>query len=410
MANPIRKKAQDKYVFQAHPGQAKALQSEARFILVLAGAQSGKTVTGPIWLKNEIQEKGDGDYIVAAPTYPLMQRKALPEFLKIFGNFGIYHKAERIFHLQTGGIEAKIFFGHAQDPDSLESATAKAAWCDEAGQKKFKYESWEAIQRRLSIHRGRALLTTTPYVLGWLKNEIHDKADGERIDLIQFDSRLNPAFPEEEYQYQQERMPRWKFNMMYRGIFERPAGMIYDCFTDENKVTRFSIPPNWKRFVGIDFGGVNTVAVFIAKKPEEEEYYLYRTYKAGGKTAKQHAKNIKDDQLELRAFGGSWSEDQWRSEFKAGGLHIHKPPIKDVEVGINRVYSLFKQNKLFIFDDEAAMIDDIESYARKLDDQGQPTEKIEDKSSFHYADGLRYVATHIEEPKSKSLSPRKVNI
>lgn len=406
--NPITKKSDSQYVFKAHPGQWKALQSEARFILLLAGTQSGKTLTGPIWLKNEIKRKGSGDYLVVAPNYPLMQKKVLPEFLKIFGQFGTYQKADRIFKLDTGGIKANVFFGHAQDPDSLESATAKGAWLDEAGQKKFKYGSWEAIIRRLSIHQGRALLTTTPYTLGWLKNELHDKADGEFIELIQFDSRMNPAFPDEEYFRQKEKMPTWKFNMMYRGLFTRPAGMIYDCFTKEHKVPRFTIPDKWKRYVGLDFGGVNTAGVFLAHDPNKDVYYIYRSYKAGGKTAERHAKDIRFEEPELRSYGGSWSEDQWRKEFKAGGLHINKPPIKDVEVGIDRVYSMFKLDKLFIFDDLKAVIDDIESYSRELDDEGEPTEKIEDKETFHFADALRYIATHLQDTRSGSLSPKKV--
>lgn len=356
------------------------------------------TILGPIWLKNEIKRKGSGDYIVAAPTYPLMQKKVLPEFLKIFKEFGNYRTADRIFELDTGGIKANIFFGHAQDPDSLESATAKGAWCDEAGQKKFKYGSWEAIIRRLSIHQGRALITTTPYTLGWLKNELHDKADGDYIELIQFDSRMNPAFPDEEYYRQKERMPGWKFNMMYKGIFTRPAGMIYDCFDDDNLCKRFSIPEDWKRFLGVDFGGVNTVAVKLAEDPETGKYYIYDFYKDGGKTAKQHANAIQGSRP-FTAYGGSWSEDQWRDEFKAGGLKIHKPPIKDVEVGIDRVYAMFKANKLIVFDDLMAVRNDIESYSRELDEEQQPTEKIEDKETFHICDGIRYIASYIEGHK-----------
>jgi len=407
--NPIVKKSKNQYSFKTHEGQWKALNSTARFILLLAGTQSGKTILGPIWLKNEIKKRGSGDYLVVAPTFPLMQKKVLPEFLKIFGAFGEYQKAERIFHLDTGGIKAKIFFGYALDPDSLESATAKAAWLDEAGQKKFKYESWEAIQRRLAIHQGRVLLTTTPYVLGWLKNELHDKADGEHIDLIQFDSKMNPAFPEEEYRRQQERMPAWKFNMMYRGIFSRPAGMIFDSFNDDHKVPRFTIPDHWQRYIGVDFGGVNTVAVFLAKKPETDEYFIYKYYKAGNRTAKQHANHIKEGEPELRAYGGSWGEDQWRDEFKAGGLHINKPPIKDVEVGIDRLYSMFKMKNLYVFEDLKEVIDSVESYSRELDENGEPTEKIEDKETFHIVDSLRYIATHLQHTKSSKPQIAHIN-
>jgi hypothetical protein len=68
----------------------------------------------------------------------------------------------------------RVLFGHAGDPDSLESATVKAAWLDECGQKGFRLGSYEAILGRLSIHRGRLLLTSRPYDLGWMKQLLHD--------------------------------------------------------------------------------------------------------------------------------------------------------------------------------------------------------------------------------------------
>lgn len=396
----------DNYLaFRCHEGQQRVMDSKARFILTLAGTQSGKTVVGPWWLLREIQLRGQGDYLVVSPNYPLMQKKVVPEVISLFQTklrLGEYHKADRIFETK----DVKIFFGHAQDPDSLESATAKAIWCDEAGQKKFKFGSWEALLRRAAIHRARILITTTPYTLGWLKNELHDKADQEDIDLIQFNSLSNPVFPKEEYDNRQATMPRWKFNMMYRGIFDRPAGMIYDCFTKEHKVKRFSIPDMWKRFAGIDFGGVNTAAVMVAQDPESKKFYIYRSYKAGSRTAEQHAKEILKSEPPLLAYGGSWGEDQWRREFDKGDLFIHKPPIKDVEVGIDRVYSLFRQDRLFIFDDLSEVIDDLESYSRELDDMGEPTEKIEDKETFHFCDAIRYICAYIAQENA----PMKIRV
>ncbi len=188
--------------------------STARFVLMLAGTQSGKSVSGPWWILKEICRCGTGDYMVVTPSYPLLQKKVLPEFQKLFRSrfqLGEYHIADRIFEISPRGQEVllgtvtesptQVFFSHAQDPDSLESATAKAAWLDEAGQEKFRRGSWEAIQRRLSIHEGRVLITTTPYTLGWLKTELHDpaKAGQGDIELIQFESTMNPAFPKAEF-------------------------------------------------------------------------------------------------------------------------------------------------------------------------------------------------------------------
>lgn len=402
--SPYTTNEKNEVKFLPHKGQKRALKSRARFVLVLAGTQGGKTVMGPWWLLREMIIKGPGDYMVVGPNYPLMKKKVLPELLILFQSklkIVEYRAADKIFHINKYGEKflfgeeqdssTQIFIGHAEDSESLESATAKAAWLDEPGQKRFKFASWEAILRRLSIHEGRALLTTTPYTLGWLKNELHDKEDGKEIKVINFDSISNPAFPKKEYEKRLASMPRWKFNMMYKGLFTRPEGMIYDCFEEHHKVKRFQIPSHWSIYAGMDFGGVNTAAVFLAHDPEADIYYLYRSYKAGGRTAKEHGEYIWEPQLK-HVIGGTKSEQQWRDEFIHANLFVHEPPISDVEVGINRVYSMLKKNKLFIFDDIAGVIDELEQYARVLDDNDQPTEKIEDKNSYHYCDALRYIA------------------
>jgi len=372
-----------------HPGQLKAWDSPARYIVVLAGTQGGKTSFGPWWLLEEIKEKGPGDYLVVAPTYPLLQKKLLPEFLKVFRRlFGLgeYSKSEKIFTLDAVGEirlfgdeqeePTRIIFGHAQDSDALESATAKAAWLDEAGQNKFKLTSFEAIRRRLSLHRGRCLITTTPYNLGWLKQQLHDKAhERDDIEVIRFDSTQNPAFPQEEMDEARRDLPLWKFNMFYRAIFTRPAGMIYDCYDEAiHKIEPFEIPDDWSRYMGHDYGGVNTAAVYLAQQPNSNRYFLYREYWRGGLTAKKH----KDAMLagEPRtplAYGGAQSEQNWRDEFKQAGLWVGKPSIADVELGINRVYGALKRNELFIFDTCTHVLDEIESYARVLDDNNNPT-------------------------------------
>src|SRR5205814_10640183 len=98
----------------------------------------------------------------------------------------------------------------------LESATAKAALLDEAGQDSFGVEDWEAVLRRLSLSQGRVFLGTTPYNLGWLKSEIYDRwtAGDTAYEVIQFASTQNPAFPPAEYERAKATMPAWRFAMM----------------------------------------------------------------------------------------------------------------------------------------------------------------------------------------------------
>lgn len=395
-----------------HANQWRAWDSQKRFIAVFAGTQGGKTSFGPHWLYREIQLRGPGDYMVVTPTYPLLEKKALPEFLRVFDKILKLGKyvggASKMFTFSEAGERltfgskqrevTRIFFGHAQDPDSLESATAKGAWLDEAGQKKFKLGSWEAILRRLSIYQGRVLITTTPYNLGWLKQKLWDpwveaQHDHPDIEVVRFRSIDNPVFPQEEYDRARRDLPRWKFDMFYNAIFTRPAGLIYDSFNETlHKVPRFAIPDSWPRYLGLDFGGVNTAGVFFAKEPGTARLYAYREYKAGGRTAKEHIKHLLDGEpMRPIAAGGAKSEDQWREEFAAAGLAVKEPPISDVEVGIDRVYGCHSRGEIIVFEDLAGYLEEKLTYSRELDEAGEPTEKIEDKNTFHFMDAERYI-------------------
>lgn len=400
-----------------HAGQLRAWHSLSRFILVLAGAQSGKSSFGPWWLWREARQRGPGDYLVVTPTFPLMALKALPEFLKVWKQmfalgeftgspirrFVVSKAGEKALWGATQAEPTTIYFGHAADPDSLEAATIKAVWCDEAGQKKFRLGSWEALLRRLSVNEGRALLTTTPYDLGWLKQQLFDRwlaADKKHaeIDVVRFRSIDNPAFPRAEYDRARRTLPAWKFSMFYNALFTRPAGLIFDAFDDtKHKVPRFAIPTNWPRYLGLDFGGVNTAAVFFAEEPNTKRLYAYRTYHKGGQTARGHAEALKAGEpgLPLVCVGGSKSEGQWREEFAAAGFPVRAPEISDVEVGIDRVFGTIKQDQLFVFDDLAELLDELASYSRPVDDAGQPQPGIEDKNSYHLLDSIRAIVPYI---------------
>jgi len=168
-----------------HMAQNLAMDSVNRIVSMVAGTQSGKTSFGGWWLKSEIDRtassEGDNDYIVITSSYPLFKLKLLPSILQVFVEIlGIekYWAGDRVIELcnpDTGQFSAKIssdkMWGRivllsAESLGSLESATARAAWLDEAGQDRFTLQAYRAVMRRLSLHRGRYLITTTLYNLG----------------------------------------------------------------------------------------------------------------------------------------------------------------------------------------------------------------------------------------------------
>jgi hypothetical protein len=389
--------------YNFHAGQLRAWQSTARFVAPIAGTQGGKTSFEPLWLHREIQARGPGDYLAVTATFPLLKLKMLPEFLKFFGpetlNLGQWKAADHAFQFHAD--ETRIIFGSATHPESLESATAKAAVLDEAGQDQFRLGSWEAIQRRLSLAEGRALIATTPYNMGWLKQQIYDpwRAGDTSIEVVQFPSISNPAFPVAEFERMKGKLPAWKFAMFYLGQFMRPAGQIYGDYSDEyredggHKVHAFDVPPSWPRYVGIDFGAVHTALIWLAVDPAADVMYLYAESMDGDKTTKQHAAAALAKARGVNVLtwhGGAKSETQQRMDWREAGVPIQEPRVWDVESGIDKVIGLFKTRQLFVFDSCAGVRDELGTYSREVGEDGQPTEAIKDKADFHRLDAVRY--------------------
>lgn len=411
-----------------HAAQQRALDSTARIVAMIAGSQGGKTSFGPWWLNFEIMRliglgRGGGDYIAATSSYDLFKLKMLPELRNVFEHVlqvGRYWSGDKIIELMnptTGKFEAnraddpmwgRIILRSASSGSGLESNTAKAAWEDEAGQDEFTVESDEAIDRRLTLNQGRKLLTTTLYNLGWVKQQIVDKADSDPdIELIQFKSIENPVFPVAEFERQKQRLPEWKFLMFFEGRISRPPGMIYSDFRDEyrdnggHKVKPFQLSIEWPRFVGVDPGAVNTAMIWLAHNVDENVYYLYRESLDGDKSTPEHAQGAKQLATANRERVISWhvgqkAETQQRMDWTAAGApNVFEPPIHDVESGIDRVIQLFRQFRLYVFDDCKGTLDQLGRYSRKVDSAGNTTENIKDKQTYHYLDALRYVTVGV---------------
>ncbi len=386
---------------------------------------------GPWWLERAIRGGeegwsgfGAGDYLAVTASYDLFKLKMLPEIRHVFENvlgIGRFWAGDKIIEIRNGGLSTGEFLAHRQDDPmwariilrsasaigGLESSTAKAAWLDECGMDDFPIDAWEAVLRRLSIHQGPILGTSTPYNYGWMKQEVFDRwrAGDEDYNVVQFASTVNPVFPVAEYDRAKATMPDWKFGMMYKGEFERPGNLIYGDFDFEdidgkNIIAPFDIPAEWPRYCGMDFGAVNTAVVWIAVDEESGNHYLYRECLEGGLTTAEYTSMINEkspDGMPLRVWGGSKSEVQQRRDFNAAGLSIAEPPASDVEAGINRVIALIKTRSLKVFRDCRGIIDELGRYRRKADRSGNILEAIADKESFHRLDALRYVAFGLSE-------------
>lgn len=411
---PFRDIQGGKLTLNLHPGQSRTWDSTARFTFMLGSPQVGKTCLGPHWLKREIDQNGAGDYLAVTSTYDLFKLKMLPELQEVFERLlqvGRYWPGLRIIELaenlvpnefwakkENDRMWGRIILRSADAKAGLEAATVKAAWVDEPGQKEFGRDAWDGILRRLSLSMGRVLGTTTIYCVNWVKHEIFDpwRAGNKDISVIQVDALENPIFPKAEYERAQSTLPGWKFKMLYKGQYETPAGLIYDSFDERIcKIDRFPIPKEWLVYSGHDFGGANPAAMFYAQDFGTGLFYGFASYKPQERqtVAEQveEFKKITAGYNVIKRCGGSHQEQGWRDDYTAHGWPIQEPKYKYVEQGIEKVYSLHKLNKVLIFNDLCDYLDEKTSYSRKLDENYNPTEEIEDKERYHLMDAERYI-------------------
>lgn len=276
----------------------------------------------------------------------------------------------------------------------------------------FTLAAWEAIMRRLSLNRGRVLLTTTIYNMGWLKQIIYDawERGAKDIEVISFDSTMNPAFPQDEFERARASLPQWKFDMFYRGLFTRPAGMIYSDFVSAyqeeggHKVRPFNIPETWPVYGGVDPGANNTAKVWLAHDTQDNKFYLMAESLEGDKSTSEHATSAVNFASERKLnvvvyVVGQPAEKQIRIDWQNAGVgNVVEPPFSDVESGIDKIIALLKQHRLLIFDSCTGILDEIGRYSRVLDEAGEPTEKIKDKEKYHRLDALRYAIAYADQP------------
>ena len=432
--------------FNFHPGQTQIMQCRKRIIVALAGRQGAKTSSCAPWLLEEMRARGPGLYMAVAPSFPILEDSLLPKIVDLFQDklelgktktrpfsFIVSPEGEKILFEGTkwekdagsGKLPRTLIrFCHARNAASLEAKTALACVFDEAGQEEVPVGAIEAIEGRLTTTQGRLLLSTTPYVIGWLYRRYYlpweqAKSRGEdhpEVEVIRWPSYLNPAFPKSEYDRQKKLMPPWKHAMFYDGLFTRAAGQIYDCFEDvHNTCAPFQIPDHWPRYMGQDYGGSNTSAVYLAEDPDSGKLYLYRAYLDGNMNEHEHKQKMTapsdwcaDNSLFDRVAGGAPSEDVWRDLYRRAGIYVEKPPLVGggaVEAGIDCVYSVLARRQLVIFTSEEETIHEINTYSREIDPETGDviSGTIRDKNTFHRLDALRYIVSTLMRGRSDGL-------
>jgi phage terminase large subunit len=393
--------------FKPHKGQATVLASARRFVATISGVQGGKTTVGAIWLLREIyrdyQAGIKGDYCIAAPTNKVLQQSTLVKFREYFpSDWGVYREQKQVFELKWGGT---IFVRSAEDPNLLEGMTLRAAWLDEAGQ--MKASVWTIMQARVAIASktgsGRILMTSTPYAQNWYYRDIFKKcawlngkeqrgpAINPDLEIVTWGSSDNPYFPIEEMERAKSSMSQALFERRYTGAFTQLEGLVYPFDPQIHVVEPFTIPDNWQKFGGQDFGMSDpTVVLAITEDPTTHVYYVFDEFYKSNSQIKESVQFIQ--WMGLQRVLADPSEAQMINELRTQyHLGMVQPADNDLDVGIQRVTKLLNEGRLKFFARKTRnAVDEIEAYHYPAPDPDKVRpDKPVDKDN-HAMDALRY--------------------
>jgi PBSX family phage terminase large subunit len=383
---------------QLLPYQDRLAFGTAKIRALIGGTGTGKTFMLPFLLHNAIQEKPDGRFIVSSPTYNMMIQNPINYIERWMQKCGAKYRLNKsTMEMSFEGLDAIVYFRSAENSQGLQGVHADAIFGDEAGL--YKREWFDVAIQRLGFTGGTLWLLTTPYSQNWLKSDVYDKwlKGDTTIQVENPKSSDNPHYPQSNIDHAKATLPKWKFDMLFEGIFTKPSGLIY---TDYKTCKPFAIPPNAQRFGGLDFGW-NNPSAYIEIVELDGIFYVVDEKKSGEMTEEEiYTLWLKDKRFPIYADPASKTTLEG---IRRRGANLREAK-KDVMAGLLFITGLVKTGKVVFFDTLINTIDELNTYQWAMD----RTENLIDKpvkSNDHLMDSLRYGLFSYTKPmKNPSMS------
>ena len=345
---------------------------------IIGGTGTGKTWLIPRWLLIRMAFRPGGIWIVSSPTGLMLKKNPIRYITEYFDSIGFkyeYNKMEGVMHTALGEID----FISATKPDRMQGIHSYGIVGDEAGQ--YPEEWWNTAIQRARFNGGQILLVTTPYSRNWLYRI--SSGDSLEFHIERPKSSDNPFYDKSEIEIARQKLPQWRFEMMYEGLFSRPTGMVYN---NVQYCRPFDIPTTWIRIAGLDYGYNNPTAMIWLASPDGTTWYAYRELKQSRLTNTAIV-DMFLDMTDTKELFVDPSAAGLIAEFEQRGVAVQKAN-NDVLAGITAVQEGFNSGNLYIFDTLEATRAEFEAYVwdRKND---TVVDKVI-KENDHLMDALRY--------------------
>lgn len=436
-----------------HAKQRAFMRSGKRFMALVWGRRSGKSMGIALYTMLKALEK-PGNYYIIAPTYKQAKSIYWQDILKVMVPGAIVGKTDEgelfiEFSKMHYKLGTKILLGHdidsdhtsllnpsriylkgADNPDSLRGVSLRGAVLDEFAFFKNGSDVWRKIVRpALGDKQGWAIFSSTP---DGVHNPFYDivelakKNEGSKWYYSHATALDNPWFPKEEWEetkaeYEHEgKIDEWA--QEWEALFTTPSSLVYNEFGDTHIISPSEVPREGTFALAMDFGLKDPFACVFVVIDHDNNWYVYDEIYMPDLPVDKIGRLVHDkmgDNYFTRMIGDSAGATEMASlRSKAlGSDRLWVTPSKkgkdSIRAGIRQLktHLYIREHtgkpKLYVSANCRALIREFQTYKYMRDAWGELSDTPEDRNN-HLLDALRYlVLDHMEGsqavPKAKHV-------
>lgn len=405
--------------FAPHRKQREAINAVQRFVALVAGVQSGKTVGAALsfWRRilderATLRAKGEtGFYWMIAPNSIVgeVMCEAFEEWAppgEIVRSRG--HASGRTWDLRDG---SRVQFRSGEHADKLVARRVHGAWLDEFTI--LKRDVWVvSVRQRLATTSGWAIFSGTPRGRNWAWEEIwrrtlpeDDKHDDDYAGFT-WPSCENPAIAPSEVDAARRQLPPAYFRREWEASWEAFHGQVFDTWSRELFFLKIALEAHEAvgatTYMGVDWGFANPGAVVVGRRLADGTWHVIDELQESGKLPDWWKQRIVDLWKRHRV-ARIWCDPEDAGAIAAlvaEGLPAEKAN-NDVHDGIRYLASLITQARFLVDKGCPKVAGQLEAYHWKEDRAGNRSEQPV-KENDHGVDAARYMAwsTALEDQRS----------
>ena len=261
-----RRKARGIDFYTPNRVQYNAHRSTAKTIVVVKGNRLGGSTWGAVEISYHVTKKYP-EWFPQARKYdrPIKIRISTDKFFKMDSVIepklrqyipAEYWKSAKIKRSPQGYL-VKIRFQNDTFIEFLSGEQDQMAWEGQDldfywGDEPVKRSHWVATQRGLLDRSGHSILSFTPLIEPWMKEEIVDKSDSKNIEVFygttrdnMFDIEGNPILREEDIARFENMLTEDEKQTRIHGKFFHLKGIVYKEFDDNHLISNFRYEDNF---------------------------------------------------------------------------------------------------------------------------------------------------------------------